>query len=48
MVVTASKDTTAKLFDAMDLKHLKTYKSNAPVNSASLRFTSICHCHEYI
>jgi len=36
MVVTASKDTTAKLFDAMDLKHLKTYKSNAPVNSASL------------
>lgn len=41
MVVTASKDTTAKLFDAMDLKHLKTYKSNAPVNSASLRFKSI-------
>lgn len=37
MLVTASKDTTAKLFDAIDLKHLKTYKSNAPVNSAAIR-----------
>ena len=39
-LITASKDTTAKLFDAIDLKHLKTYKSNAPVNSATLRFIS--------
>ena len=38
MLITASKDTTAKLFDAIDLKHQKTYKSNAPVNSAALRY----------
>jgi len=36
LLVTASKDTTAKLFDAIDLKHMKTYKSNAPVNSAAI------------
>jgi len=36
LLITASKDTTAKLFDAIDLKHQKTYKSNAPVNSAAL------------
>lgn len=36
MLVTASKDTTAKLFDAVNLDHLKTYKSNAPVNSAAI------------
>jgi translation initiation factor 3 subunit I len=36
MVVTASKDCTAKMFDAMNLRHLKTYKSNAPVNSAAI------------
>lgn len=36
MLITASKDTTAKLFDAINLKHLKTYKSNAPVNSAAI------------
>ena len=38
MLVTASKDTTAKLFDAVNLDHLKTYKSNAPVNSAAIRY----------
>merc|ERR1711970_18225 len=36
LLVTASKDTTAQLFDAIDLKHMKTYKSNAPVNSAAI------------
>jgi hypothetical protein len=37
MVITASKDKTAKLFDGMNLEHRKTYKSNAPVNSAAIR-----------
>jgi len=36
LLVTASKDTTSQLFDAIDLKHMKTYKSNAPVNSAAI------------
>jgi translation initiation factor 3 subunit I len=34
--VTASKDTTAKLFDSDDLICLKTYKTERPVNSAAL------------
>lgn len=36
MFVTASKDTTAKLFDADTLTCLKTYKTERPVNSASI------------
>ncbi|CAG9856199.1 unnamed protein product [Phyllotreta striolata] len=36
MFVTASKDHTAKLFDAKDLLLLKTYKTERPVNSASI------------
>lgn len=36
MFVTASKDTTAKLFDADTLTCLKTYKTERPVNSAAI------------
>lgn len=36
MFVTASKDTSAKLFDAENLICLKTYKTERPVNSASI------------
>ncbi|XP_044253424.1 eukaryotic translation initiation factor 3 subunit I [Tribolium madens] len=36
MFVTASKDHTAKLFDAADLMLLKTYKTERPVNSAAI------------
>lgn len=36
MIVTASKDTTAKLFDAESLMCLKTYKTERPVNSAAI------------
>lgn len=36
MVVSASKDNTAKLFDAFNLEHVKTYKSERPVNGASI------------
>jgi len=36
MIVTASKDATAKLFDAEQLICLKTYKTERPVNSASI------------
>lgn len=36
MFVTASKDTTAKLFDTDTLECLKTYKTERPVNSASI------------
>ncbi|KAL1117186.1 hypothetical protein AAG570_004513 [Ranatra chinensis] len=36
MFVTASKDTTAKLFGTEDLVHLKTYRTERPVNSASI------------
>lgn len=36
MFVTASKDHTAKLFDADNLILLKTYKTERPVNSAAL------------
>jgi translation initiation factor 3 subunit I len=34
--VTASRDTTAKLFDAEDLNCLKTYKTERPANSAAI------------
>lgn len=36
MFVTASKDTTAKLFDVETLDCLKTYKTERPVNSAAI------------
>ncbi|CAH1119630.1 unnamed protein product [Phaedon cochleariae] len=36
MFITASKDHTAKLFDAKDLLLLKTYKTERPVNSAAI------------
>lgn len=35
-LITASKDKTAKLFDARTLDPLKTYKSERPVNSAAI------------
>ncbi|CAG2183412.1 unnamed protein product, partial [Oppiella nova] len=34
--ISASKDTTAKLFDTHTLEHLKTYKTERPVNSAAI------------
>ncbi|KAL5021798.1 hypothetical protein ScPMuIL_000953 [Solemya velum] len=36
MLITASKDTTAKLFDTSTLRHMKTYKTERPVNSAAI------------
>ena len=36
MFISASKDTTAKLFDTDTLECLKTYKTDRPVNSASI------------
>lgn len=36
MFVTASKDHTAKLFDSESLMLLKTYKTERPVNSATI------------
>ncbi|KAK9877962.1 hypothetical protein WA026_020180 [Henosepilachna vigintioctopunctata] len=36
LFITASKDNTAKLFDASDLSLLKTYKTERPVNSAAI------------
>lgn len=36
MIITASADKTAKLFDARTLEHLKTYESDRPLNSASI------------
>lgn len=36
MFVTASKDTSAKLFDSDSLMCLKTYKTERPVNSAAI------------
>jgi len=36
MFITASKDTTAKLFDSESLMCLKTYKTERPVNSAAI------------
>jgi len=34
LFITSSTDFTAKLFDVMDWKHLKTYKTDRPVNAA--------------
>lgn len=36
MIITASKDKTAKLFDTNSLDHLKTYKTDRNVNSAAV------------
>ncbi|GAB1610774.1 eukaryotic translation initiation factor 3 subunit I-like [Argonauta hians] len=36
MIITASKDNTAKLFDASSLQLMKTYRTERPVNSASM------------
>ncbi|KFQ29136.1 Eukaryotic translation initiation factor 3 subunit I, partial [Merops nubicus] len=36
MFITASKDNTAKLFDCTTLEHLKTFRTERPVNSAAL------------
>lgn len=36
MFVTASKDYYSKLFDIYDLEHIKTYKTERPVNSAAI------------
>ena len=36
MFITASKDNTARLFDATELTPLKIYKTERPVNSAAL------------
>lgn len=36
MFITASKDHTAKLFDAESLMLLKTYKTERPINSAAI------------
>lgn len=43
MFITASKDTTAKLFDSQSLLCLKTYKTERPVNSAAISPT-----HDYV
>lgn len=36
MIITASKDNTAKLFDSRTLDKLKTFKTDRPVNSAAM------------
>ncbi|KAF6030184.1 EIF3I [Bugula neritina] len=36
MLISSSKDTYAKLFDAATLNHMKTYKTSRPVNSAAI------------
>jgi len=36
MLISASKDTTAKLFDAKTFQFLKSYKTDRPVNSAAI------------
>uniref|UniRef100_W5M395 Eukaryotic translation initiation factor 3 subunit I n=1 Tax=Lepisosteus oculatus TaxID=7918 RepID=W5M395_LEPOC len=36
MVITASKDNSAKLFDSTSLDHIKTFKTERPVNSAAI------------
>ena len=42
---TASKDSTAKLYDTETLECLKTYKTERPVNSASIspKFDHVSH-----
>ena len=39
LFITASADFTAKLYDAVDMKHLKTYKTDRPVNAAVISET---------
>jgi len=39
LFITSSADFTAKLFDVLDLKHLKTYKTDRPVNDAVISET---------
>jgi translation initiation factor 3 subunit I len=39
LFITSSADFTAKLFDAIDLKHMKTYKTDRPVNDAVISET---------
>uniref|UniRef100_A0AAQ4NVJ4 Serine-threonine kinase receptor-associated protein n=1 Tax=Gasterosteus aculeatus aculeatus TaxID=481459 RepID=A0AAQ4NVJ4_GASAC len=36
MIISASKDNTAKLFDSASLEHIKTFKTERPVNSAAI------------
>jgi len=36
LFITASKDTTSKLFDSETLEHMKTFKTERPVNSAAI------------
>lgn len=36
MIITASTDQSAKLYDAKTLKHIKTYQSDRPLNDASI------------
>uniref|UniRef100_A0A3P9PU38 Eukaryotic translation initiation factor 3 subunit I n=1 Tax=Poecilia reticulata TaxID=8081 RepID=A0A3P9PU38_POERE len=36
MVITASKDNTSKLFDSNSLDHIKTFRTDRPVNSAAI------------
>ena len=39
LFITSSADFTAKLYDAIDMKHLKTYKTDRPVNDAVISET---------
>lgn len=39
LFITSSADLSAKLFDALDLKHLKSYKTDRPVNDAVISET---------
>jgi translation initiation factor 3 subunit I len=39
LFITSSADFTSKLFDPVDLKHLKTYKTDRPVNDAVISET---------
>lgn len=49
MFVTASKDNTAKLFDSESLMLLKTYKTERPINSATISpiFDHVCFIMPY-
>merc|ERR1712127_1063845 len=39
LFITSSDDFTAKLYDVLDMKHLKTYKTDRPVNDAVISET---------
>ena len=39
LFITASADFTAKLYDAVDMQHLKAYKTDRPVNDAIISET---------